>query len=342
MTSFVDESALGLAASVVLLVMFIFLSRLLADRRRRRERELRERFELALGEYLSDEGADPPPARGEQERRALRAVALDALVELRGRERERVTEALERTGIVGDALRELREGRPILRRRAADALAQIRSPSAAPALAEGLGDPDRGVALACARGLAELGDESFVPLLVPAAEAVADEFPAGAAEVLLALGANMPAGIERAFAATRSPEVRRLVAAVVGELRLADLAPLLRGALHDDDDELVARAARGLGSIGDADSAEALRDLLEDDERPLYVRTAAARALGEIGDASAVPAIERALSADSWALRENAARALALLGPPGQDALRRAAAVDGGVRAAQARVALEA
>jgi HEAT repeat protein len=335
------SGAVGLIAGTALLIAFILAKRLVTRWRRRRDLPLRSGYELALAEYLADVTPDPPQPVGPNERRALRHVALASLIELRGRERERVTELLERTGIVEETTGELRSRRRLQRRRAADALAEIRSPEAAPALRAGLDDRDRAVRLSCGRALAELGDAEALGELVAVAETEIDHSPGAVADLLLALAAQNPRLLAEALPATASRPLRRLLIAIIGAERLVEYAPLLRSALAERDDELVARAAGGLGLMGDAESVEELLGLLDDRDGALSVRAAAAEALGRIGDPAAVGALEAALGSGDWTLEQNAAEALSILGVPGEDMLRRVAASGSPQARAHAEVALE-
>jgi HEAT repeat protein len=190
--------------------------------------------------------------------------------------------------------------------------------------------------------LAELGAEEFVEPLIAAADEDAERRPGAAAAVLLAIGTNNPDGLAPALAERRTPALRRLAAAVIAERRLAQFTPQLRAMLSGEDDELVARAARGLGAIGDADAVDELVALLEDDRRPEFCRVVAANALGGIGDPRAAPALTAALERGEWLLRDRAAAALSLVGEPGHEALRRVRSSGRPAARVHAEVALEA
>ena len=316
-------AAVGLAAAVLLLAVFLVTARALGARRRARIRPLRDRWELDLASYLAADEEPRPPSTLD-ERRVLRDVALTALADLRGRERERVTALLETSGIVDDAIAELRSRRATIRRIGAETLAEARSSFGADALSEGVLDGNQTVSVACARGLAELGEEARLEPALALAEAAATEAPGAAAEFLLALGTRAPGVLPGAYAQTRSPDLKRLIAAVVGELRLFEAVEVLRDAVGSGDDELVARGAYGLGAIGDADAVPRLLELLRS-SRPVFVRVQAATALGAIGDPIATAALAEALRDDAWLLRDRAAAALAHLGAEGRAALARAA-----------------
>jgi len=111
--------------------------------------------------------------------------------------------------------------------------------------------------------------------------------------------------------------VRTLAAAVVGELRLSEHAPLLRDCLEGDDD-LATRAARGLGLIGDGEAVPALVALLADPGRGPSVRVAAATALGAIGDPRAALVLGWQLRSQDWSVRAAAEAALPFLPDAGR------------------------
>lgn len=319
----------ALIVVVVALLVALVTVRVRAQRRRTRLAIARERFEALIATRLvSDETAPAPEDLDELERGALLDAGVDALLELRGRERERVAALLEEAGVVDAEKAALRGGRPDRRRRAADSLGLIASPATREPLRAALQDGDVLVRLAAARGLAELGDadEQWSTELI--ADAAADEHHLGAlAELVLALGSRAPARLGSVYFNSRSSEVRRIVVAVIGELRLGEHVGILREAL-DGDDELAARAARGLGLVGDLESTGSLLDVVRDPNRSWFVRAAASTALGQLGDPAAVEPLRSELGASEWPRRRAAAEALARLGPAGEDALRSAAGLE--------------
>ena len=335
------DAAVALSLGITGLLVLVLTQQVVHRVRRRANLGLRPAYELVVAEYLVDEGAPGPPRpKGRRARAVLRQVALAALIELRGRERVRLTELLERTGIVEYTLDELGSRRCLTRRRAAEMLGEMRSVQAKAALLAGLGDADRAVRLGCARALAELGDEPAAQQVLAVAEAEVDFSPGAVSDVLLALAARKPSLLAEALSTTTSIPLRRILTAILGELRLAEHTPLLRRALADEDDQVVARTARGLGLIGDDQSVPALAALLADGTRSDPVKAAAAAALGWIGDAAAIGPLETALSSGGWAVKTAAAQALALLGEEGAEALGRVASGDRPALRAHALVAL--
>ena len=304
--------------------------------RRRRLNALRPSAEASIAGYLAD-GPVPVEVTGRRDRAIVLAVAVAALADLRGSERIRLTDYLNAAGYVADVINELTARRAVRRRRAADMLATIATPTAVAALTASLGDPDILVRTTCAATLAEVGGENVVPAVVSVAGRDAVAAPGAAASIVLALGLNRPSALAPLLGPAAVPEVRAAAIAVAGELRLSQHAPLLQDCLLADDD-LAAVAARGLGMIGEVEAVPALAMLAADDRRAMTARAAATLALGRIGDVAALPAIEGQLVVPDWRVRASAAEALSMLGTPGDAALRRAA----GSESPEVRVLAEA
>ena len=320
---YVDAALIAVVAALLVALVTV---RVRAQRRRSRLAVARDRFEALIAARLVSDEATPVPADLDKlERGALLDAGLAALLELRGRERERVATLLEEAGVVDAETTALRTGNPGRRRRAADTLGLIASDSTREPLRAALQDQDVRVRLAAARALAELGDadEQWSTTLI--ADAAAYEPRLGTvAELVLALGARAPARLASVYFNSGSSEVRRVVVAVIGELRLGEHVGILREAL-DGDDELAARGARGLGLVGDVESTDTLLAVVGDSGRSWFVRAAASTALGQLGDPAAVEPLTAELRAGEWPRRRAAAEALARLGPAGEAALRNAA-----------------
>jgi HEAT repeat protein len=340
MTQLLAAVAIGMAAAFVGLVAAILVRRLLADRARRRERSLHPAVERAVVEYLAAEEPEGPrfPAGSGD---ILRQVALEIITEVQGRERDRLILLLEGAGIIAETADGLRSRRARARRSAAEALRQIGSEEAVGALSAALLDPDLDTRLTCAAALAGLADTEHLSTVLAIADRSAADRPGAVAAILVTLARRHPSTLAAAVGPNASPELRRLAAAVVGEFRLAEHVGALRQALDSDDDELAARAARGLGMIGDDGALDRLLELVEDEDRIWFVRLAATGALGAIGDPRAVPPLEQELNSDGWMLQTKAARSLQLLGRAGEEALQRALFSPVETVRDHARVALE-
>jgi HEAT repeat protein len=77
-----------------------------------------------------------------------------------------------------------------------------------------------------------------------------------------------------------SPAVRVHTAVALGHFEDVRLAPYLVAVLGDNDEQLVASAARSLGSLGSPDSVDPLEKLTKD--KRATVRLAAIQALSEL------------------------------------------------------------
>lgn len=313
---------IALAALVGLLVLALMGIRVLIRLRQRRQGRLWPDATAAVARYVTT-GASPPRPAGRAERAVMRDAAMQALLDLRGSERDLLVGLMGELSYLGDAEAALRAGRRAVRRRAAETLAIIATPAAAPALRAGLADRDPLVRTSCARTLARVGTQDDVPAITAVAQRDAATAPGAAAAVILALGRSHQAALGQLLSPQAPARLRVVAAAVAGRLRLPGLAPELRSCLHDGD-ELAAAAARGLGMIGDIEAVSDLRDVVRASGRAAGTRAAAMTALGSIGDAASVPVLEPELEAADWALRAAAAQGLAGLGEPGSWALRRA------------------
>ncbi len=323
MTTALAKVVLGMLAVIGALVVVDLVIRVRAGRKARRERRLRPGAELAIGEYLAGLQTEPA-AVGDDQRGVLLQVGIDALGDLTGSERQRLADLLETLGYGRQASDGLRARRRVVRRRAAEVLSMIATPATVPALQAGLGDADPMVRCTCARALAEIGGDDIQADVASVAGRDVAAVPGLAAAVVLALGSHHPEAIAPLLGDDADPQVQMIAVAVVGDLRLAQLAPFLRDCLSGRDD-LAKLAAEGLGRIGDVTAVPALLGLAFDEHRAAPARAAAIAAVGSIGDFSAVPAVDALVRSDIWEVRNAAAAALPRLGEPGLMALRLAA-----------------
>ncbi len=245
MTMFLAWVAIGMALAFAALVATIVIRRFFADRRRARELSMRPAIETLLGEYLAAEEPERPlssPRAGCAGTRPHGRAGRDG-----GAERPRALSPPRTAGGLGDRRRN--GGRPRLApppRTAGcrQALRQIGSAGPIRSLSVGLEDPDIDAGLICAAALAELADETLIPRVLALADSAALARPGAVAAILVTLGRRHPATIGDALRPEASIALRRLAAAVAGELRLSGHVPALREALAGEDDELQ-RAAPG-------------------------------------------------------------------------------------------------
>ena len=324
MTAALGYVAVSLLVVIAVLAVIDGVVRLAARRNERISQQLRPAAIAVLGEYLAED-ARLPRAEGRTQRAVMLQVGLEALGDLQGAERDRIADMLDRLGFVEEARAGLRSRRRAVRRRAAEALALIGTPSALSALGPALADRDVLVRTAAARLLAEVGDDEAARAAVAVAEQDVRHAPGGVAAVVLALAKSHEAAVGQMLRPGADARIKAIAISVAGALRLASLGPALRACLTERDD-IAAAAATGLGRIGETMAVPALMVLACDESRAAEARTAAAEALGAIADPAAVPALGALLGAEDWSLRTAAAQGLAELGADGLAALRSAAA----------------
>jgi HEAT repeat protein len=332
------EAAAAAAGLLLVLILLLIGVRAAALRRARREQEFRPAAEAALGQYLAGTG-DAPTLDQRGERDVFLAIAQEALADLRGAERDRLAALLLRLGYTEDAMRRLRARHTAVRRRAAETLALLATPLAAPAVTAGLADRDLLVRTTCAVTLAETGSADVLPSALAAAARDAAAAPGRAACVVLAVARRRPDALAPLLRAGAHPAIRRIAVTVAADLRLAELSGLLLACL-DSPDELAAPAAYGLGRIGEFGASGALARLAADRGRSVAARSAATEALGALGDPDRRELLAELLAAPEWPVRSAAAQSLAGLGEPGAAVLRRAVAAGDPLMAPLAQAAL--
>jgi HEAT repeat protein len=245
-------------------------------------------------------------------------ILLDTARTVKGGAGDRITAAFESLGSVRAGIVALRSRRWWKRAEAAERLGMMRSRMAVDPLIAAMNDPEGEVRIRAARALGLIrGTTSIRPLV----QALADPSRWSAirvAEILISVGVE---AVDELLAAYDALPHHGKVSAleILGRIRGLKGVPLLKRSLRDPHPDLRARAAHGLGRIGDpgfaVDLAEALRDL----EWP--VRAMAAKALGRVGAKQVVPALCEALKDRQWWVRANAGDALRTLGPEGREAL---------------------
>ena len=230
----------------------------------------------------------------------------------------------------------LKDRDSIVRRRAAQALGQLRDARAAEPLIAALKDRDSNVRQGAAQALkqlnwkplgreltawylmirrnwqqcVQLGDAAVEPLIT----ALKDSdwrVRQGAAQALGQLGDAR--AVEPLITALKdsNSDVRQEVTNTLKQLGDARAVEPLIAALKDRDSDVQQGAAQALGQLGDARAVEPLIAALKD--RDSNVRQGAAQALGQLGDARAVEPLITALKDSDWRVRQGAAQALGQL-----------------------------
>lgn len=163
----------------------------------------------------------------------------------------------------------------------------------------------------CAAGMRSEAD--LLAALVPATPA---SIAVAVCRVLACIGdENAAPSVSRLLGNASCARVRMQAALALGRLGGPDARAALTDALLlDDDEEVRARAARGLGTLRDHRAVPTLGSTLANTKEHAIVRSEAAEALGVIGRRSATPLLVRALRDPVAEVRAGAATALGLLG----------------------------
>lgn len=287
------------------------------------DRRRRALLEPAVFEYLGVTTSKPlagylPKRLSRRDRRLVEEILLSAARTVKGETRARVAAALEALGSVREAIRALRSRRRWKRADAAENLGLMRSREAVEPLVALMNDPEPEVRIRAARALGIIrGSTSIRPLV----RALADPSRWSAirvAEILISVGAEAADELLAAFESL--PRHARLSALdVLGRIRSLRAVGLMKRCLDDPDADIRARAAHGLGLVGDSGAAGDLIKALADPEWP--VRAMAAKGLGRIGNPAAIPHLCQAMKDRQWWVRANSGEALRVLGAAGREAL---------------------
>jgi HEAT repeat protein len=315
----------GTGALLAGLTLLIIANKAWREWREAAERRRRALLEPAVFQYVHESGhraiqdsLPKPPRRGD--RRLAEAILLDAARVVKGESAGRVTAAFEALGSARLSIQALRSRRWWRRAEAAERLGLMRTRTAIDPLIAAMGDPEEEVRIRAARALGLIRGTTSIRPLVKALGDPSRWSAIRVAEILIRVGAE---AVEELLAAYEGlPHHGRVSALdILGRIKSLKAVPLLRRSLQDPSADLRARAAHGLGRIGDPAFAADLMPALKDADWP--VRAMAAKALGQVGARGAIPALSEALADRQWWVRANAGEALRALGPEGRDALIR-------------------
>jgi|GEM_PF-3293631 len=238
-------------------------------------------------------------------------------------------------------LGQLHHKRPHIRQTGAEALGEIRSALAVPALLVALGDTHDDVRKFAADALGKIGSAAAAPTLTRILQQEDEDIwvRMAAAEALGRIGTPEARPVLKAVAAATDHEDLRDIAAIAARIapasthavpvitlvcellrdwvrQWADLhapgyaPPALLAALSDTHDDVRKFAADALGKIGSAAAAPTLTRILQQEGEDIWVRMAAAEALGRIGTPEARPVLKAVAAAtDHKDLRDIAALA---------------------------------
>jgi HEAT repeat protein len=238
-------------------------------------------------------------------------VLVEALHDMDKVVSTRAMKALTRIGTpaIGFLLRALRDENVRVRRKAANALGDIRDDVAVPALLETLYDTDEQVRYHAALALGQIGASSVAGLL-KALKAENEKIRADAAFALgLAGGLTAVHGLLEALHDDKQKDVRTQAAVALGQIGHTDaLAGLRNALLHDEEIDVRCRAAISLGQIEHSDAVPGLLQALGDPSE--RVRQSVVVALEEIGHPDALFGLRKAFHIEKGDIKESIAHAL--------------------------------
>ena len=313
----------GVGAFLALLTLAIVINKAFREMGETIDRRRRSLIEPAVFEHLGAASSRPlrdalPRLSSRRDRRLVEEILLEAARVVKGETRDRVTAAFETLGSVREAIRALRSRRWWKRAEAAERLGLMRSRMAVEPLVLLMNDPEAEVRIRAARALGLIrGSTSIRPLV----SALADPSRWSAirvAEILINVGVE---AVDELLAAYETlPHHARVSALdVLGRIRSLRVVGLMKQCLSDPHPDIRARAAHGLGLIGDPGTAPDLIRALRDTEWP--PRAMAAKSLGRLRNPAAIGPLRESMKDRQWWVRYNSGEALRTLGPEGLEAL---------------------
>ena len=322
MAEFVSGVIDIVGALFILVLGFILLHKLVGEIRAGYERRQRAMFLPWIQDYMN---ADHGTFReflavpiGRWDRRVVLWILFDRIRLVKGRARQRLSEAFEELGFVEVELAKLKDRRWSRRVEGAEHLGWMMSRRPVPQLVALMQDHVPEVRIRAAKALGAIGGLDAVETLLGALRETNRWSALRIADILSGLGQTAVEPLLREFPHLPAP-ARVPAIDILGRLRSHLAVPLLRTLLHDPEPNVRARAAHSLGLIGDPRAVDDLVTALQDEAWP--VRAMACKALGLVSGAEGIPALQRALGDGEWWVRSNAAEALRAKGPPGHRAL---------------------
>jgi len=313
----------GVGGFLLLLTVAIVINKALREMGERLDRRRRALLEPLVFEYLGAATSRPlrdvlpkPPSR--RDRRLLEQILLESARLVKGSTQERITAAFEGQGAVAEAIRALESARWWKRADAAEKLGLMRSKGAVEPLVQRMNDPEPEVRIRAARALGLIRGKTSIRPLVGALADPSRWSAIRVAEILISVGSEAVDELLAAF--DTLPQNGRVSALdVLGRIRGLRALGLMKSCLLDPHPDIRARAAHGLGLIGDPGTTPDLVAALQDQEWP--VRAMAAKSLGRLGEPSAILPLREAMKDRRWWVRYNSGEALRHMGNAGLEAL---------------------
>ncbi|CAN5597436.1 hypothetical protein BH24ACT22_BH24ACT22_18650 [soil metagenome] len=319
---------LAILLMIVLNVLMVFATiavKTLRTMEKRRVKDLRDRLEPALYDYLvTGEVSSVLRQTNNKDRNILSNMIIELLTALRGSENQRMMELAAELGLTERDLTQINSRGRWRRAKAAENLGFYGGPEAAGPVSSLLKERDETIRAVAARALSRIGTKEAAETLSGYLNSKSELTSLRMAENLERIG---PLAVEPLVELVEREEdderrAQILAARILGNLRVQEGRPALRRAIvrHWNTD-LRAQATLALGRIGNPDDVPAIIEAAGDDSWP--VRVQAANALGMIGEVSTVSTLEHLATDQEWWVRLNASRALINIGDEGEKALVR-------------------
>jgi len=307
-SAFVFKAIVGAIAADVLLLAFILIRRSYRmhyfRKRDARVFELRQQWDALISGEIPYETWRTKPF----DRRIIEDMALDAFEAAAADQSARLLRFLRTSGLIEKRIFEARKSKGWRRRNALVALGRTRAPEGIPALSEALRDRDPEARNAALRGLGRLGSpEAADEILHWLAESGLNVPILPLQNALINCCRERPQ-ILLPYLKLAGPELREVLARVLGEVASPSLGTALIGLADDELPELRAAAARALSNAQPGHAVEVLGELSRD---PVwFVRLRAVVAIGKLYDTKALPHLLNALTDSNRLVRMRAAEAL--------------------------------
>jgi HEAT repeat protein len=307
-SAFVFKAIIGAIAADVVLLAFILVRRSYRMRyfRKRDARvfELRQHWDALISGEIPYETWRTKSF----DRRIIEDMALDAFEAAAADQSARLLRFLRTSGLIEKRIFEARKLKGWRRRSALVALGRTRAPEGISALSEALRDPDLEARNAALRGLGRLGSpEAAEEILHWLAESGLNVPILPLQNALINCCRERPQ-ILLSYLQLAGPQLREVLARVLGEVASPSLGAELIGLADDELPELRAAAARALSNAQPGHAVEVLGELSRD--IVWFVRLRAVVAIGKLYDKEAIPHLINALADSNRLVRMRAAEGL--------------------------------
>jgi len=242
------------------------------------------------------------------DRRIIEDMALDDFEAAAADQSAQLLRFLRTSGLIEKRIFEARKLKGWRRRSALVALGRTRAPEGIPALSEGLRDRDLQARNAALRGLGRLASpEAAQEILQWVAETGLNVPVLPLQNALINCSRERPQ-VLLPYLELAGPELREVLARVLGEVASPSLGAELIGLADDELPELRAAAARALSNAQPGPALEILGELSRD--VVWFVRLRAVVALGKLYNREAIPHLINALTDSNRLVRMRAAEGL--------------------------------